>query len=319
MDPLDALLRLIERMREPQPLEGLMQLIADSTAEIVGAKRVSVRLLDPTRTSLISVGRAGQPLHQRPAGFRTGEGLIGWIVEHGQAIRVGEAELDPRFASRPGMEKMGAFLGAPICAGAECTGVISVVDPNATFDERQEKLVVLVAALCGPYLEIARLSRLSRVDPLTGALNRRGLDLAFPQLGDDDVVSPLSAVMIDVDHFKRFNDTYGHATGDLVLREVAAVCGDTVREGDAVVRYGGEEFVLLLPHVDRAQAARIAERVRSAVAMGTTIDGQRVTVTISAGVAERVAGESRDALLARADAALYRAKQAGRDRVEVAD
>ena len=318
VESLDALLRLVERLREPHPLDRLMQLIADATAEVIGTRRASVRLLDPNRTSLIAVARAGEPLHDRPVEFRTGEGLLGWIVQHGQVVRIDDAERDPRFTARAGMtERMGAFLGAPIRVGTECTGVISVVDPDRMFDAQHEQLVVLIAALCGPYLEIARLARLSRVDPLTGALNRRGLDLAFPP-DAADLVMPLAAVMIDIDRFKQVNDTYGHAMGDLVLRKVAAVCGEAVRVGDAVVRYGGEEFLLLLPTVDCVQAARIAERVRAAVAVGTTINDQWIAVTISAGVADRRPGEARDELLARADAALYRAKLAGRDRIEVA-
>ena len=318
MAELDAVIRLVERMRQPQPFEQLMQLIADATAEIIGTRRASVRLLDPSRTSLMAVARAGEPLHDRPSDFRAGEGLMGWIVEHGQLLRLAEPEKDPRFVARPGMvERMGAFLGAPIRAGTECVGVVSALSPDAAFEEAHEKLLLLIAALCGPYLEIARLNRLARVDPLTGALNRRGLELAFPATADD-VVATLSAVLLDVDHFKRFNDTYGHATGDLVLRHVAGVCGQAIRTGDAVVRYGGEEFLLLLPQADRAQAARIAERVRAAVATGATIADRTLAVTVSLGVAERAPGETRDALIARADAALYRAKQGGRDRVEVA-
>ena len=320
MTGLEAVIRLVERMREPQPLERLLQLIADSTAEIIGTRRASVRLLDPSRMSLMAVARAGEPLHDRPVEFRTGEGLIGWIVEHGQPIRTRDADSDPRFVARPGMaDRMGAFLGVPIRTGSECTGVISVVDAQGDFDDHQERLMMLIAALCGPYLEIARLSRLSRVDPLTGALNRRGLELAFPGDAATDVVVPLSAIMLDIDHFKLLNDTYGHATGDVVLRTVAAICGDAVRAGDAVVRYGGEEFLLLLPEVDRAQGARVAERVRAAVAAGTAVNDSRLTVTVSLGVAQRHPGESRDALIARADAALYRAKQGGRNRVELAD
>src|SRR5205823_11520982 len=91
MDRLDALLRLVERMRAPHTFEALMQMIADGTAEIVGARRASVRLLDSGRSQLIAVARAGQPLHDQPVELRRGEGLIGWIVEHGQILRLDDA------------------------------------------------------------------------------------------------------------------------------------------------------------------------------------------------------------------------------------
>jgi diguanylate cyclase (GGDEF)-like protein len=323
MDRLDALLRLVERMREPLTFEGLMQLIADSTADIIGSRRASVRLLDPGRSQLIAVSRAGVPMHDAPAEFRRGEGLIGWIVEHGKLLRLADAESDPRFAPRPNMtERMGAFMGAPIrAAGIEPTGVVSVANPTP-FDDVHERLLALIAASCGPYLEIARLARLSRVDPLTGALNRRGLDSAFPEVvtDPDGLVVPLSVILVDIDHFKRVNDELGHAVGDLVLRHVATILAGVLRGGDAVIRYGGEEFLLILPTADRTQAVRIAERARLAIAAGAVLVGdRRVMVTASLGVAERTPKETRDALLARADTALYRAKHGGRDRVELAD
>ena len=120
----------------------------------------------------------------------------------------------------------------------------------------------------------------------------------------------LSVVVVDIDHFKRLNDTEGHAAGDMALQQIAYLIDGAVRDGDAAYRFGGEEFVILLPGTDLPGAMKLAERVRASVA-------ERSALTVSCGVATRLPGESSTALLARADVALYAAKASGRDRVEV--
>jgi two-component system, cell cycle response regulator len=123
----------------------------------------------------------------------------------------------------------------------------------------------------------------------------------------------------DLDKFKQINDVYGHAAGDVLLRRVAHLLAASVRAGDGVVRWGGEEFLVVLPGVDRAQAQRIVERARTSVQDDAVVVGGNVLrITISVGVAERRSGETRDALIARADEALYVAKSSGRNRVELA-
>lgn len=315
-DPIDTLIALAERMSTRHALEELLLLVADGAARVLGVARVSVRLLDPSHTQLLAMARSGEPLHDHPPEFRIGEGLLGWIAEHGQPLCLNQPELDPRFAPRPGMAPMGAFVGVPLRAGAEVVGVISAIDTGMQFDQHHLGLLSLVAAMCGPHIELARLARLVQIDPLTGSLNRRGLDQRY-QPGQPSA-APLTVAMLDLDHFKQVNDRYGHAVGDLVLRHVTAAVGQVLRADDALVRYGGEEFLLLLPGLDRERGARVAERVRAAVAAApVSIPGGEVTATVSIGVAELRPGEDRDEVIARADAALYRAKRGGRDRVEL--
>ena len=161
---------------------------------------------------------------------------------------------------------------------------------------------------------------LASLDPLTGAFNRRTfIDLAEKALARARrLQAPLSLVLLDVDHFKRVNDTHGHLAGDEVLKRFADVVRDQLRKEDIFVRYGGEEFCLLLPDVPGPGAVALAGRVRRAVAKAAfTAGGAEIALTVSAGVAARLdeGPEGLEALIARADEALYMAKNRGRNRV----
>ncbi|MFC3149198.1 diguanylate cyclase [Piscinibacterium candidicorallinum] len=178
-----------------------------------------------------------------------------------------------------------------------------------------------LAAMTWRQLTLSRRMRdLALSDELTRLPNRRNL-LAQAQLrmdqADEDKV-PLSVLAIDIDHFKRVNDVYGHEAGDLVLRRVAQACTGALRTNDVIGRVGGEEFVAVLSDADREVARAVAERMRSAVeALRFPDVDPGLRVTISLGVAQRGELEPMLApLAARADAALYRAKQAGRNRIE---
>ncbi|WP_355660191.1 sensor domain-containing diguanylate cyclase [Halomonas salifodinae] len=160
------------------------------------------------------------------------------------------------------------------------------------------------------------LARQATRDHLTGALNRRGFDAALREsLAEAECLGrPLSLLLFDIDHFKAVNDRHGHDRGDDILRALARRVQDCLRAGDRLARWGGEEFTLLLPGTELAGARSIAERLRRAVAEAP-IEG--LSVTISLGVASQRPGESAQALLQRADGALYQAKGQGRNRVMV--
>ncbi len=167
------------------------------------------------------------------------------------------------------------------------------------------------------------LSRIAFVDALTGIANRRAFVENASREFDNSrrYGTQLSLLLLDLDHFKSINDRYGHAVGDLVLQQVALAIVEALRAGDTVARYGGEEFVVLTPHTGLRDAVVIAARIRSKIARcGVAVQDATVRVTASIGAASRSDGdENLDALLGRADRALYRAKHAGRDRIELAD
>jgi diguanylate cyclase (GGDEF)-like protein len=331
-EPIRALAALTRTLRQRAALEDILQLVVEQAASLLETSRVSARLLDPSRTRLLAMSRAGAPLHRNPMSeFALGEGLIGWVAHQGQPLRSDDAEADARFVRRAEQtERLGSFLGVPLLSAGSCIGVLSAISSErGYFRDYHEDTLTILAGLCSPYLEIARLRRLSQVDPLTGALNRRGLELVWPDspgvLVDEVVVPSTSAesvgavIMVDIDHFKRVNDTHGHPVGDEVLRKVAARLAGALRGGDAVIRYGGEEFLLVLETSGAKHAAHVAERARVMIEQAPFVVGElSLRLTISCGVAEARPGERRDALIERADAALYSAKLDGRNRVALA-
>jgi diguanylate cyclase len=169
-------------------------------------------------------------------------------------------------------------------------------------------------------LEAAR--KLSLTDGLTSLANRKAFDTEIARLAQDMAQAgrPFSLVMMDIDHFKVFNDTHGHQVGDHVLRLVAHTLEQCVRSGDMTARYGGEEFAILLPNTALPTAQTLANALRSTVESMSLVrrkDGDKLgRVTLSGGVAEIAVGETPDALVERADAALYQAKHRGRNRIE---
>ena len=158
-------------------------------------------------------------------------------------------------------------------------------------------------------------------DALTGLLNRYGLQrvLAHEHAEARRYQRPLSCLMIDLDNFKTINDTYGHSAGDTALQQVSSILTDVVRRSDMVFRYGGEEFLVLLPETELEGATALAEKIRGAAAARLFGDGEQVFhLTLSAGAANLFDHESGNDMIARADVALYQAKEQGRNRVEVA-
>jgi diguanylate cyclase (GGDEF)-like protein len=164
----------------------------------------------------------------------------------------------------------------------------------------------------------AQLAEASRTDALTGLLNRRG----FLEKGENEIVrsrrsgKPLCVVMADADHFKRVNDLHGHAAGDVALQGLANLLRGSLRSQDLVARWGGEEFILLLPETDVHGATQVAESIRRRIALQPlVVGGLELPVTLSFGLAEHRPERGLEGTIAHADAALYRAKAEGRDRV----
>jgi diguanylate cyclase (GGDEF)-like protein len=224
-------------------------------------------------------------------------------------------------AGNPDVE--GERVELPLTASRTTFGTLTLVGPS--FDEEQRMAGTSLASHAAIALENARLHRIverqALVDGLTGIANRRQCEdsLTGEIARAERLGTPLTLVLADLDDFKRVNDVHGHTVGDDVLREFAAVLRSTVRDSDLAGRWGGEEFLLLLPGAEAVGGAQLADRVRSSLVERSFLgrDGEVVTVTCSFGVAQFRPGEDERELFAAADRALYRAKREGKNRVEI--
>jgi two-component system cell cycle response regulator len=205
-------------------------------------------------------------------------------------------------------------------------GVVVLATARA-FAADQEALIDLYLQGLGLALNNAiahdRLQNLAALDPLTNIYNRRfGLGRLHEEFGRAvRVASPLGVLMLDIDHFKAVNDTYGHLVGDRVLKSVCAIVRSSLREGDVLLRYGGEELLAVMPAASTEDLRQMGERLRQAVEDSSVADGEKsVRVTLSAGGAAYPSQnvEHEEGLIRLADEALYRAKDGGRNRVEIA-
>ena len=205
--------------------------------------------------------------------------------------------LDVRMRSRAGGYVISNLTAFPVVNQGQVTDIIGIARDVTELRQLE-----------------AREREMSRTDHLTGLANRRACEEAVAREVARATRENASVgfAMFDLDHFKQVNDAHGHHVGDAVLRAVAGILNDATRSSDVAGRWGGEEFVAILPRADVAGARLFAERIRQSVA---ALDGLPCRVTVSAGVAEWTRGQDVAAVLARADAKLYEAKRAGRDRV----
>ncbi len=243
---------------------------------------------------------------------------------------LGVTSPDPAFAvldERAVRGRASAPIVAQVRLGAAMAGVVALGPSERGASSEDKQLVAIIAKELGGPLRIVSLvdaaRHLAMTDPLTGLLNRR----AFVEAMSREIAQasrhdhPLSILLLDVDHFKKVNDTRGHEGGDVVLRGVAGVAQQIARKSDLVARWGGEEFVVGLPYAAEAGARVAAERLRRAIADASFAlpEGPPLRVTASIGVAHAVRGETLDVIVARADQAMYLAKSRGRNRVETSE
>jgi diguanylate cyclase (GGDEF)-like protein len=303
----------------------LLARIAELICQLLGAKACSVMLLDADRKRLLAKAAYGvRTERMQSLSFRVGEGVAGWVVEHGEPALITDVTADPRFVVLPGNQTpIASMLCVPLIARLQRVGVVTATsERTSAFDADHLELVRFIARTIALDIENVRLHRVAVTDPLTGAFNREFLTQRLPQeiAAARDLDRPLSLALVDVDRFKSVNDRYGHHVGDAVLTEVARRLRNAIRAGDLLVRYGGEEFLAVLPRADAGRAWEVGERMRQRVSERAfdVGDGIALLLRVSVGVAQWRSGELMPALIERADAAMYGAKDRGRNRVEVA-
>ena len=321
---LQVLLGLTRDLGDERTLEDALQRVTDAALALFDGGHASIRLLNAEHDELLCSARSGVGVTHRPVPFRMGEGVAGWVLEHGEIARIDDTQEDERFVSKEGQGfTIRSLVSVPLLSGERAVGVMTVSsDVPGAFDSSDEVAIQLLANCATPALARVRLRRLAMTDGLTQALNHESLsttvERAMQRAGE--APHPLSVLLLDLDRFKSVNDTYFHAAGDRVLRVFADRVRSTVRREDMLVRRGGDEFVLVMPGASETVAAQTAERLREGlendpIAIG---DDRRVHQTVSVGVATWDGAEDSAALEARADRAMYVAKNGGRNRVAVA-
>jgi diguanylate cyclase (GGDEF)-like protein len=313
--------------------EADFSLLAEVAAELCGAPYAFISLVDADR--VWSKASVGTPAFDTPRDAN----YCAWTILQDQDLHIPDIKLDPRTAAMPadpGVPAFRMYSGANlITSDGMRIGTICVLDTKArSLSAHQRSLLVRLARQVMALMELRQrdrelalaltaMQRLASEDGLTGLMNRRALLEALQREVErcKRLGSALSVVMIDLDHFKDVNDRHGHAMGDAVLRGVAGTLRSGIRAVDIAGRYGGEEMCLVLPDTDAAGAATVAETLRAAIAAQPYEDGQQsVNITASFGVSTfaKDGYDSVDKLLRAADAALYRAKTTGRNRVVAA-
>ena len=220
-----------------------------------------------------------------------------------------------------------SYLGYILAIGDRRTGLPDLIVPMVFFLGGVFVLLVAYLALKTTLLirRVATLERENITDALTGLYNRRYLDMALSQeiQRARRYAYPLSVLLLDVDHFKEINDTYGHQKGDQVLTYIGSRIRSLVRESDSVARYGGDEFAVIAPHINLEAAETLADRIRKNLATGAVLPpcptDAGAPITVSIGAAELQGMEEGCELIEWADQALYRAKKRGRNLVAVRD
>ena len=320
-----ALFEIGKAIGSDEDLGPLLSRISEQVCALVGAEACSVLLLDAARQQLLA--KAGHGLRSERMdrlAFRVGEGIAGWVAERGEPALIDDVVGDPRFKILDGQRTpIRSMVCVPLLARNVSIGVLTVTSTHpGAFTSHSLDLLRFVATTIALDVENVRLRRVAVTDGLTGAFNREFLQQRLPVELEtaQQRQLPLSLAMVDVDHFKLVNDRFGHNTGDAVLAEVTRRLRAAIRADDLLVRYGGEEFLVVLPRSDAARACEVGDRMRTKIAHeAVMVGGTAVDVRISVGIAQHsMDAESPPELIRRADSALYAAKALGRNRVEVA-
>jgi diguanylate cyclase (GGDEF)-like protein len=301
---------------------GLTQL----SAEMLQAERASLLVNNEKSGSLLAKASIGTAADLTRAGSM-GSRVAVKILEKGTPLLVRDlAKIGLKPASADRKYKTGSFVSYPLAIGGRKIAVLNFTDKadGRAFEESDVELLNSIAPQMALAIDRAMLKdkageyeQLSVTDALTGLLNRRYLQerLAEEIIRSNRHGYPMSFMMIDVDHFKSYNDTYGHPEGDKALKIVGHVLKETLRGADVAARYGGEEFSILLPQTTSEEAQAIAERIRRNIE--ETDFGSR-KVTVSMGIAScSLELNSSDEVVSAADKALYAAKRRGRNNVQV--
>lgn len=324
---LETIYETTRALGEIHNLEEVLDEILNITRRVLGYPACSVLLLNAKEDRLLLKARmegSAKKIFRDPPPVVELEGIIGQVAKSGRPERVFDTELDPRYV--PGLRGARSQMVVPMNARGLVIGVLSAESRQVgAFMDKDQKIFSILANSAAMSLENAvmhrKMEEMSIVDPLTGVYNYRYFQA---KLLDELKRSrryrqPVSLIMIDLDYFKRTNDRFGHQAGNVVLTGVVEVIQKCIRDTDVLVRYGGEEFAVILPQTDKRDAYIIGERIRSMVSetvFGGFGEFAEMRVTVSVGITTFPEnGKAEHEIVRVADQALYRAKGSGRNLV----
>ena len=327
---LATLVNIAKALTSTLKLDEVLNLILENVGLLLKSQSWSLLLVDEKSGDLtfeIAVSPPAEALQKRRV--PKGEGIAGWVAEHGRSLLVRDVHNDPRFSPRVDAALSFAtrsVVGVPVRSRDKVLGVIELINvhPEEEFDEADLTILEAVADFVAIALEnarfVERINQLIITDDLTGLFNVRH----FHSLLDYEIErasrfrTALSVVFIDLDHFKQVNDTWGHLTGSRVLSETGRLILERTRRVNLAARYGGDEFIILLPATEKAGALAMAENLRRQISEHPfpAGNGHQVHLTASFGVATfpEDANNKQD-LISLADQAMYRVKETTRDGV----
>ena len=299
----------------------LQNMILEIVVKVIKAEKGSLMMLDDAEKTLtigVAIGLSEEIA--RDTRLEVGESVAGWVVKNRKPLFVDNVETDPIFQSiKKKNVRTGTLMSVPLTVKDKILGTLNISKSlPESFSDRDFELFINLANQAAIAIDNARLYRYAVTDEMTRLYNHR----YFQQRLDEEIQradryeNHVSLVILDVDHFKKFNDTFGHPEGDRVLKTVARLIEKNVREIDIPARYGGEEFVIICPEKNGEGSLTPAERIRTAIeGYDFRINGEHVPITVSLGVCcYPDAASSKTDLIQKADAALYYAKENGRNR-----
>lgn len=314
-------------------LKEVLDIVMNKIKDLIMAEAWSILMLDEATNELVfevALGEKGEKVKEMRLAM--GQGVAGWVAQNRKPVIVADATSDQRFFK--GVDQRTGFrtrsiIATPLISRGRLLGVVEIMNKlgDIPFNEKDLELLQILADHAAIAIENARLyekaQRLAITDDLTGLYNSRQCDQFIKEaLAQTRAAGqPLSIIFLDLDHMKEVDDNYGHLLGGQTLKEVADRIASLVRPPDMASRYGGDEYVIVLPGKGPEAAQTLAEAIRRRIEAEPFLKSENIScrITASIGIAcYPQHGKTSDELLSKADQAMYRVKESGKNRVELA-